>query len=110
VGGVSFDPVCAVKALARAFKGANRTYYLYRVRDRSGEHIEMRDRPLDPQLYANVAPFEAEPLGTYTDECEALAAHNRAQRELRERERQRRLERELEQELKREQEAEAPAQ
>jgi hypothetical protein len=95
VGGVGFDPVCAVRLLAKAIKGRNQTYYVYRVRDRGGEHIEMRDRPLDPKAYAQVAPFESELIGQYTGECEALAAHNKAQRELSEKERQQRLQREL---------------
>jgi hypothetical protein len=79
LAGVSFDPVCTVKALLKAFKGRNNTYYLYRVHGPQGEYISMRDRPVNTSAGPG---SEFEFLGKYSGECEALAAHARAEREL----------------------------
>jgi hypothetical protein len=86
-GGVSFDAVCAVKALAKAVKGETRTYYLYRVRGPGGEWVAMRERPMDHAKDPALRVFEMELLGTFADECEAIAAHARAQRQQAERDR-----------------------
>ncbi len=104
--GASFDPVCAVKNLAQSFKGEDRTYYIYRIHDRQGDRVEMRVRPLDPQDYVRVVPFEMELLGEHKDVCKALAVHNQALRELRDQERKRQREQELKDELQREREVE----
>lgn len=68
--GVSFDPVCAVKAALKAIKGRNNTYYLYRLHDTGGEHVVMRDAKLDTKTYQGTAEF----LGEYHGECEAIQA------------------------------------
>ena len=76
------DPVCKTKWLLGKIAGKGRTYYLYRVWDATGERADMRDRPLDPDRFADVPAFRYEPLGQFDDECEALAAYRRLQREI----------------------------
>ncbi len=80
-GGITFDPVCVAKAIARAVKGETRTYYLYRVRGPGGEWVALREQPMDSTKDQQLRVFEMELLGKFTDECEALKAHARAQRE-----------------------------
>jgi len=79
---VSFDPGCAVKALIKGFKGENQHFYLYRVKGVMGESIALRERPLTPAGDEKRAPLEFKLLGEYDGECEAVAAHAKALREL----------------------------
>ena len=67
---VSFDPICAVKHALKGVKGKNDTYYLYRLRDASGEHVVLRDQKLDAKAYQGSAEF----LGQFEGECAANAA------------------------------------
>jgi hypothetical protein len=67
---MSFDPVCAAKHALKAVEGKNDTYYLYRLRDTSGEHVVLRDRKLDAKAYQGSAEF----LGQFDGECAAIAA------------------------------------
>jgi hypothetical protein len=79
---VSLDPVCAVKALIKGFKGKNQHYYLYRVKGVMGESIALRERPLTPAGDNERAPLEFKLLGEYDGDCDAVAAHAKALREL----------------------------
>jgi len=79
---VSFDPGCAIKALIKGFKGENQHFYLYRVKGVMGESIALRERPLTPAGDEKRAPLEYKLLGEYDGECEAVAAHAKALREL----------------------------
>ena len=79
---VSFDPGCAIKALIKGFKGENQHFYLYRVKGVMGESIALRERPLTPAGDEKRAPIEYKLLGEYDGECEAVAAHAKALREL----------------------------
>lgn len=76
-----FDPVCAAKALVKSLKGKNAVYYLYRVRDRTGERPILTERPLDPKSFEGIAGFEYELVRKIEGECEAIAAYRRAERE-----------------------------
>ena len=67
---VSFDPVCAAKHALKAVKGKNDTYYLYRLRDASGEHVVLRDQKLEARAYQGSAEF----VGQFEGECAALVA------------------------------------
>ncbi len=73
---VSFDPICAAKHALKAVKGKNDTYYLYRLRDASGEHVVLRDQKLDAQAYQGSVEF----LGQFDGECAALAAFRHEER------------------------------
>ncbi len=79
-GGVSFDPVCTVKALVRQVKGGATTFYLYRLRDASGEHPLLTDRDLGPNPAPTRPDIVYEFMGKYKDECKAIAAWRRAVR------------------------------
>lgn len=83
VKGFSFDPVCAVKSIARAFKGGPSTFYLYRFRDKDGERPLLRESKLDPEAYAARPDIHYEFLGQFDGECEAIAAWRKALRETR---------------------------
>ena len=76
------DPVCKTKWLVDKIAGKGRAYYLYRVWDATGERADLRDHPLVPERFAEVSGFRYEPLGQFDDECEALAAYRRLQREI----------------------------
>jgi hypothetical protein len=78
-GGVGFDPVCAVKNLFG--KHAGTTFYLYRTWDARGERPLLTERPLDPEHYAANPDFRYALVGTYSGECEAIAAWRKALRE-----------------------------
>jgi hypothetical protein len=78
---VTLDPVCKTKQLCKMIAGRNRTYYLYRTWDASGEHVTLRDRPFEAETFAAIPRFRYVPLGSFTDECEALAAWRQALRE-----------------------------
>jgi hypothetical protein len=82
-GGASFDPVCAVKSLIRSFSGGTNTFYLYRFSDRQGERPLLTDRKLNPEAYASRPDIHYEFLGTFSGECEAIAAWRKALRESR---------------------------
>jgi hypothetical protein len=78
-GGVGFDPVCAARRLFG--KHARTTFYLYRTWDEKGERPLLVEKPLDPEhLRANPA-FRYALVGTYSGECEAIAAWRKALRE-----------------------------
>jgi hypothetical protein len=79
---VSFDPVCAVKSLLKSAQGRNQHYFLYRVKGVMGESIALRETRLEPAGGRSRAPLEFTLLGEYDGECEALAAHAKALREL----------------------------
>jgi hypothetical protein len=83
VKGFSFDPVCAAKSVARAFKGAPSTFYLYRFTDKDGERPLLRESKLDPAAYAARPDIHYEFLGQFDGECEAIAAWRKALRETR---------------------------
>ena len=76
IASVSFDPVCAGKAVLKALKGKNNTYYLYRIRGPQGVRVALYDSR------QNAATFqgEMELLGTFDGECEAIAALRHAER------------------------------
>jgi hypothetical protein len=76
IASVSFDPVCAGKAVLKMLKGKNNTYYLYRIRGPQGERVGLYDSR------QNAATFqgEMELLGTFHGECEAIAALRHAER------------------------------
>ncbi len=73
---VSFDPVCAAKHALKTVNGKNDTYYLYRLRDASGEHVVLRDQKLDAKAYQGSAQF----LGQFAGECAAIAAFRHEER------------------------------
>ena len=76
---VTFDPVCAAKGLVKALKGKNQTFYLYRIKDPHGERVALYDHKVDASRFQGEAEF----LGKFTGECEALAELRRAERKLR---------------------------
>jgi hypothetical protein len=78
---VTFDPVCKTRQLFKMVAGTSRTYYLYRTWDASGEHVTLRDRPFEAEKFDATPRFRYLPLGSFTDECEALAAWRQALRE-----------------------------
>lgn len=78
--GFGFDPVCAVKRLGKAIKGRNDTYYLYRVWDRVGPYVVLREKPFDPTAFQAVPEARYELLGEYHGECSAIAAYRAAVR------------------------------
>jgi hypothetical protein len=80
-GGVTFDPVCKTRQLFKMIAGTNRTYYLYRIWDADGERVSLRDRPLEAETFDSSPRFRYVPLGSFTDECEAVAAWRKALRE-----------------------------
>jgi hypothetical protein len=73
---VSFDPGCVGKSVLKKLKGKNNTYYLYRIRGPQGERVALYDSR------QNAATFqgEMELLGTFTGECDAIAALRHAER------------------------------
>lgn len=73
---VSFDPICAAKHALKAVKEKNDTYYLYRLRDASGEHVVLRDQKLDAKAYQGSVEF----LGQFEGECAAIAAFRHEER------------------------------
>ncbi len=77
-GGVSTDPVCALKNLWKKLSGAGTTYHLYRTWDARGERPMMTDEPLDPEDYRTNPGFHYEYLGRFDSECAAVAAWNKA--------------------------------
>jgi hypothetical protein len=83
--GVTFDPVCAVKAIGNFLRGRNDTYYLYRVWGETGEQVIMREHPLDPNAYAAITSFRYELVAKIDGVCEAIAAWRKAEREAQER-------------------------
>jgi hypothetical protein len=78
---VTFDPVCKARQLFKIVAGTSRTYYLYRTWDATGEHVTLRDRPFEAERFDPTPRFRYVPLGSFTDECEALAAWRAALRE-----------------------------
>jgi hypothetical protein len=80
-GGVGFDPVCSVKKLFGKLSGT--TFYLYRTWDARGERPLLTDRPLETERFASNPEFRFERIGTYSGDCEALAAWRKALREAR---------------------------
>ena len=80
---VSFDPICKGRQLLRALTGGARSYHLYRVWDHSGERVELRERPLDLADDEGLPARHYVLLGTFGDECEAVAAWRKALRETR---------------------------
>jgi hypothetical protein len=76
VAAMSFDPVCAAKAALKAVTGSNDTFFLYHLRDASGEHVVMRDQRLHAQAFQGSAEF----LGEFHGECEAVAAFRHEER------------------------------
>jgi hypothetical protein len=78
---VTFDPVCKTRQLFKMISGASRTYYLYRMWDASGEHVTLRDRPLEAETFDAIPGLRYVPLGSFKDECEAVAAWRKALRE-----------------------------
>jgi hypothetical protein len=84
--GVGIDAgaiVCKTKQLLRGIRGESRTYYLYRLWDRTGERAVLRDRPLDPEALVPSPQVRYEPLGEFHDECEAIKAYRTATHEVR---------------------------
>jgi hypothetical protein len=79
-GTVSFDPGCTMKTLVRIVKGSGNTFYLYRLRDPSGERPLLTDRRLSRDALAAM-PQVQELLGTFHGECAAIAAWRKALRE-----------------------------
>jgi hypothetical protein len=73
----SIDPICSAKSTIKKLKGKNDTYFLYRITDALGDHIELRDRRLDPAAYWGVAEFRFELLEEIHGECRAVAAYRR---------------------------------
>jgi hypothetical protein len=80
-GGVGFDPVCAAKKLFG--KHAGTTFHLYRVWDERGERPMLTEKPLDPEHFRGNPALRYVLVGTYTGECEAVAAWRQALREAR---------------------------
>jgi hypothetical protein len=84
--GVGVDPksiVCKTRQLLRGIRGESRTYYLYRLWDRTGERAVLRDRPLDPEALMPSPQVRYEPLGEFQDECEAIEAYRTTTHEVR---------------------------
>ena len=71
----SVDPICSAKSSIKKLKGKNDTYFLYRITDALGDHIELRDHRLDPAAYWGVAEFRFELLEEIHGECRAVAAY-----------------------------------
>jgi hypothetical protein len=67
---VKFDPGCVAKGILKSLKGKNDTYYLYRLRDVSGDRPVLYDRKVDPQTIQGDIAF----LGKYDGECDAVTA------------------------------------
>jgi len=82
-GGVGFDPICTGKAIVKSITGRTRTFYLYRVWDEEGERALMRETPIDAETFGRAPSVRYVELGTFTDECKALAAWRQALRETR---------------------------
>lgn len=82
-GGVSFDPVCKGRQLWKAITGGSRTYHLYRVWDRDGEHAVLRDHAMAASEWGSAPRVHYVELGSFGDECEAIAAWRAALRETR---------------------------
>jgi hypothetical protein len=83
---VGFDPkaiVCKTRQLLRKIRGESRTYYLYRLWDRTGERAVLRDRPLEPEALAASPHARYVPLGKFGDECEAMKAYLAATHDVR---------------------------
>jgi hypothetical protein len=80
-GGVGFDPVCIAKRLFGTHAGT--TFYLYRTWDARGERPLLTERPLDPEHFSTNPDFRYALMGTYSGECEAIAAWRKALREAR---------------------------
>ena len=75
---VRFDPGCVGKSFLKSLKGKNDTYYLYRLRDRQGDRVEMTDHKLDVATFQGEIEF----LGRFDGECDAVAAYRREQARL----------------------------
>jgi hypothetical protein len=82
-GSVGSDPVCKGKQLLKAITGRSRTYYLYRVWDATGERAVLREEPLDASDWSAAPDFHFVELGSFGDECEAIAAWRKELREIR---------------------------
>src|SRR5262245_29745917 len=80
-GLLSFDPVCAGKSALKGLKGQNDTYYLYWMKDRSGERPSLRDKPVDPTVPPGPPDVTFELIGKFDGECAAVAAYRKAERE-----------------------------
>lgn len=78
---ISFDPVCVGKSAVKAIKGKNDTYYLYWMRDQSGERPSLWEHPVDPATHPIAAGVSYELIAKFDGECEAIAAFRRAERE-----------------------------
>jgi hypothetical protein len=76
----SVDPTCLAKSALKKLKGKNDAYYLYRLRDRTGERPVLTDRPLDAAAYAAHPDLRYELIGKFDGECEAIAAYRQAER------------------------------
>jgi hypothetical protein len=77
-GGVSTDPVCAVKSLVRWISGKPTRFYLYRLKDERGVRPLLADRKLEPSPRPDL---QYEFIGEFKGECEAVAAWRAALRE-----------------------------
>lgn len=82
-GGVGFDPICTGKAIVKSITGRTRTFYLYRVWDEEGERALMRETPIEAETFGGTPSVRYVELGTFRDECKALAAWRKALRETR---------------------------
>jgi hypothetical protein len=78
---VTLDPVCKTRQLFKMIKGTSRTYYLYRTWGAGGENVTLRDQPFEAETFDAVPGFRFVPLGSFKDECEAVAAWRKALRE-----------------------------
>lgn len=82
-GGASFDPVCKGRQILKAITGRGRTFYLYRVWDQDGEHAILRDQPMAASAWSGAPRVHYVELGSFGDECQAIAAWREALRETR---------------------------
>jgi hypothetical protein len=80
-GGVSTDPVCALKGLWKKLRGSGSTFYLYRTWDERGERPLLTDHKLDASDYRSNPQLQYELVGEYDGECAAVAAWRKALRE-----------------------------
>lgn len=79
-GGVSTDPVCAVKSLIRQIGAGSNAFFLYRLEVAGEAKPLLTDHKLDPMSYLSVPGARLEFLGRYDGECEAIAAWRKAVR------------------------------
>jgi hypothetical protein len=73
---VTFDPGCVGKSIWKGLRGKNDTYFLYRLRDVNGTRVVLYDHRIDAARFQG----EAELLGEFKGECDALAAYERERR------------------------------